>query len=458
MSSNGKIGASGIFTYKASELFVFSMAESVVDMWEAGATELAILIAIFSGAWPYTKQFVVLFLWFAPPKMISVSRREGLFIWLDRLGKWSFVDIFILVMSVPSFRVQINSPDAISFLPSGFYDLNLLLIPCWGLYSNMIAQLISQFNSHLIIHYHRKIVFDFDARELGSKATGNEVDERDDKEALYKHKFDRLGAKKGHLLVLRKGISALVVLMSVVFVTLLLAGSIVPSFSLSQFGLVGLAVESSPGQSTYNEHNIFSIIKMLIDQAKFTGATTDAIGLASLSTIVVLTVMIVPLCQLALLLLRWFGTMDKKRRIRTFVAIEALQAWQYVEVFVFSVIIACWQLGSVSEFLINDYCGSFESIFNSLAYYGILKPDDSQCFKVVANTNDGLWLLVAASVVLLFLNHFIASAAKQQEADLANSNSDIWIQVEPADSSDLEEFQLNSHPASFTDYYRWVLL
>ena len=442
---------------KASELFVFSMAESVVDMWEAGAIELAILIAIFSGAWPYTKQFVVLFLWFASPKITSVSRREGLFIWLDRLGKWSFVDIFILVMSVPSFRVQINSPDAISFLPSGFYNLNLLLIPRWGLYSNMIAQVISQFNSHLIIHYHRRIVFDFDARERGSKFAEIEIDESDT-EALYKHKFDRFGAKKGHLLVLRKRISALVVLMSVVFVTLLLAGSIVPSFSLSQYGLVGLAVEASPGQSTYNEHNIFSIIKLLIDQAEFTGATTDAIGLVSLSIIVVLTVIIVPLCQLALLLLRWFGTMDKKRRIRTFVAIEALQAWQYVEVFVFSVIIACWQLGSVSQFLINDYCGSFESIFNSLAYYGILKPDDSQCFKVVANTNDGLWLLVAASVVLLFLNHFIASAAKQQEADLANSNSDIWIQVEPADSSDLEDFQLNSHPASFTDYYRWVLV
>jgi len=442
---------------KASELFVFSMAESVVDMWEAGATELAILIALFSGAWPYTKQFVVFFLWFAPPKITSVSRREGLLLWLDRLGKWSFVDIFILVMSVPSFRVQINSPDTISFLPSGFYDLNLLLIPCWGLYSNMIAQIISQFNSHLIIHYHRKIVFDFDARERGSNATENEIDESDT-EALFKHKFDRFGAKKGHLLVLRKGISALVVLMSVVFATLLLAGSIVPSFSLSQFGLVGLAVEVSPDQSTYNEHNIFSTIKLLIDQAKFTGATTDAIGLASLSTIVVLTVIIVPLCQLVLLLLRWFGTMDKKRRIRTFVTIEALQAWQYVEVFVFSVIIACWQLGSVSEFLINDYCGSFESTFNSLAYYGILKPNDSQCFKVVANTKDGLWLLVAASVVFLLLNHFIASAAKQQEADLANSNSDISIQVELEDISDLEDFQLRTHPASFTDYYRWVLL
>ena len=64
-------------------------------------------------------------------------------------------------------------------------------------------------------------------------------------------------------------------------------------------------MEASPGQSTYNEHNIFSIIKLLIDQAEFIGAPTDAIGLVSLSIIVVHTVIIVPLCQLALLLFRW---------------------------------------------------------------------------------------------------------------------------------------------------------
>ena len=67
------------------------------------------------------------------------------------------IDIFVLVITIAAFRVSIQSPD-VGFLPSEFYSLDLLVVPLWGLYANMIAQLISQVSSHLIIHYHRKIV------------------------------------------------------------------------------------------------------------------------------------------------------------------------------------------------------------------------------------------------------------------------------------------------------------
>ena len=45
----------------------FSIANTVVEMWNAGARGMAMLIAIFSGLWPYVKQLVSLTLWFAPP-------------------------------------------------------------------------------------------------------------------------------------------------------------------------------------------------------------------------------------------------------------------------------------------------------------------------------------------------------------------------------------------------------
>ena len=430
------------------------MAESVLDMVEAGAIELAVLIALFSGVWPYTKQFVIMFLWFASPRITSVSRREQLLLWLDALGKWSFVDIFILLMSVPSFRVTINSPNDVSFLPQEFYSLQILLIPCWGLYSNMIAQLVSQFNSHLIIHYHRKIVFDFEERERIREGIESQADEP---RSLCTHMFNREGAKKGRLLVLRKRVSEAIIVLAVVFVALVFAGSLVPSFSLEQFGLVGLAVEASPDQSTYTPHNVVSTILLLMDQARLTGSITDYVGLATLSAIFVITVIIVPIVQLGLLLRRWFGKLDKKARIRNFVAIEALQAWQYIEVYVFSILIACWQLGRVSEFLINDYCGSFDSIFNSLAYYGILKPEDSQCFKVIASVENGTWLLVAAAVTLLALNNFIASAAKHQDADINSSNDDVSVSPGYPDDKLLNEVKLQTRAPSFSDYYRWVL-
>lgn len=451
---DAQIGGEAI---RIKEIFVFSMADSVLDMWEAGAKELAILILLLSGVWPYTKQLIVMFLWFAPTKITSVRRRESLLLWLDALGKWSFVDIFVLIMSVPSFRVAISSPDNTSFLPDEIYSLNLLVIPCWGLYSNMIAQLISQFNSHLIIHYHRKIVFDFEARE---SCFSEEVEEDTvERRKLCDHMFERDGAKKGHPIVLRKGVSKGLIILAIVFVALIVTGVIMPSFSLSQFGLVGLAVETSPGQSSYNMFNVFSTIQLLMNQARFTGVASDYIGLGALSAIFIITVIIVPVLQLALLLLRWFGNLDKKARLRIFVAVEALQAWQYVEVYIFSIVIACWQLGSVSEFLINDYCGPFDSLFNSLAYFGILSPMDSQCFKVQADVQPGAWILVAASVTLLLLNHVISSAAKQQERDIENKNGDVLIECGHDDDDDeaLEGVRLKPRPPSFSDKYRWLL-
>ena len=437
------------------ELFVFSMAESVEDMWEAGAKELAILILLVSGVWPYTKTLCTMYLWFAPPRFTSVRRRESLLLWFDSLGKWSFVDIFILIMSVPSFRVVIDSPDNISFLPKDFYSLNILLIPCWGLYSNMIAQFISQFNSHLIIHYHRKIVKDFEALKSEEKGDYETEETTDEPKQLCNHLFQRSGAKTGCPITTRSFVAKGIIALAIIFVCLLLTGALVPSFSLSQYGLVGLAVEASPNESTYNKHNVISTVQLLMAQASFTGMTKDIIGLTTLSATFVITVIVVPIVQMTFLLRRWFGNLDTKARERNFVVVETLQAWQYVEVYIVSILIACWQLGQVSEFLINDYCGSFDSLFNSLAYYGILRPIDSQCFKVQASVQEGAWILIAAALVLMIVKHIIGSAAEQQEIDIEKSSTSFA--VFGYDEDDLLDVDLKPLPPLFSDRYRWLL-
>jgi hypothetical protein len=90
--------------FRVDKFFEFSMARSTVDIWNAGGRELAVIIVIFSGIWPYTKQLMSLVVWFMPPSRLSVSRRESILLWLDRLGKWSMIDIFVLVVSIAAFR------------------------------------------------------------------------------------------------------------------------------------------------------------------------------------------------------------------------------------------------------------------------------------------------------------------------------------------------------------------
>ena len=58
-------------SFKVDNFFEFSMLRSTVEIWNAGGKELAILILIFSGIWPYAKQLITLALWFMPPNVVS---------------------------------------------------------------------------------------------------------------------------------------------------------------------------------------------------------------------------------------------------------------------------------------------------------------------------------------------------------------------------------------------------
>lgn len=91
-------------TLEIEEFYQFSLASSTLEIWEAGGKELAILILIFSGIWPYTKQLITLTLWFLPTSRCSISRRGSILLWLDTLAKWSIVDIFTLIVSIAAFR------------------------------------------------------------------------------------------------------------------------------------------------------------------------------------------------------------------------------------------------------------------------------------------------------------------------------------------------------------------
>jgi hypothetical protein len=117
-------------TITIDNFFEFSMARSTIDIWNAGGKGLAMLILIFSGIWPYTKQIMTLVLWFLPPSMTSLSRRGTILLWLDWLAKWSMIDIFVLVVCIAAFRVSIQSPEVL-FLPEGFYSVDLLVVPLW---------------------------------------------------------------------------------------------------------------------------------------------------------------------------------------------------------------------------------------------------------------------------------------------------------------------------------------
>jgi len=73
-------------------------------MWNAKCYYIGLIIAIFSGIWPYGKLLLMMFVWCLNEKILSIKSRERMLIVLDSLGKWSLIDTFVMVMMIVAFR------------------------------------------------------------------------------------------------------------------------------------------------------------------------------------------------------------------------------------------------------------------------------------------------------------------------------------------------------------------
>jgi len=508
------------------KFFEFSMARSTIDIWKAGGEELATLILIFSGIWPYTKLLITFWLWFSSPSNISISRRGSILTWLDWLAKWSMIDIFVLVISIAAFRISIESPDT-SYLPNDFYAVEMMVIPLWGLYANMIAQLISQITSHVIIHFHRRIVAKAtdrlkqnpvgsdilgDSTEIRAQCQGSEApsskvgsyhneigqeqpgcnlsdvdisvarsvsmpaaeSDREEKSiSLSAFHFSRPHRGETEKLIVRGYVNKLLLFSVFSIVVCVIVGCILPSFSLDLFGLVGVAVEFGQDfEEATTNHSVLSVLKLLFDQASYLGTTRDYLGLTVLSVLFVSTILLVPIVQSITLIYQWLSisTEEKKRKIA--VRLEILQAWQYLEVYLVALFISSWQLGSVSDSMINTYCKNLEDTFARMVYFGVLKEEDAQCFGIISHIGLNAFILVAGAILLAFLGSFVCKANTQYLRDESYSglrlkgidDSNIGFPDEASQTDNDDEVSegdiaktVRQVPVLFTDTFRWML-
>ena len=495
-------------SFRLDNFYDFSIAQSTLDLWHAGGQELAALILLFSGVWPYTKQLITLSLWFLPPSVVSVTRRGHFLMWLDILAKWSMIDIFVLLITIAGFRyvslfsaliffrigrtlMFFSSHNSISgaspvypFLPNDFYKVDLLIVPMWGLYANLIAQLMSQISSHFIVMYHRRIIRTGQRKyqerhhpertaavvasgEAGESHSSSPVVPGDfKKDQLCKHRFTRAHKPDGDKVVASCTANASLPAISVVLAALLVVSCILPSLRIEAYGVVGIAIEL--GQKftadAVRYKSIFSTAATLVEQALYMGEIKDYLGNIFLALLFVATLLLVPVVMLATMMYMWLFPQTRERRERVAITIETLQAWQYVEVYILGILIESWQLGSISKLFLNRYCESLDPTLELMASYGIIEPKDAQCFELEASIASGAYLLIPFVFGLAIVGSYVIKAYIQylrekhdeeedtsEEAKLRAFDRTTWDNRENALES------IRKPPVLFTDTYRWTL-
>jgi hypothetical protein len=140
----------GTTVHDVGSIFDFGLGSTVHDMWGAGVYPLAILIAFFSGAWPYVKLVVMLASWIVPPGWLTKERRESMLVVLDMLGKWSLVDFFVMVLMLCAFYFELVVYPEVMLV-------TVTVKPAWGFYSFLLATMISLGLGHTILACHRLV-------------------------------------------------------------------------------------------------------------------------------------------------------------------------------------------------------------------------------------------------------------------------------------------------------------
>jgi len=69
--------------------------DAVKQGWNGDARTISVFLFSASGIWPYCKNLILLAIWFLPMRH---SARKKILLWIKAAGKWSYVDVFIMVL------------------------------------------------------------------------------------------------------------------------------------------------------------------------------------------------------------------------------------------------------------------------------------------------------------------------------------------------------------------------
>ena len=333
--------------------------------------------AVSLGRWPYIKLLLLFWCWMASSAQLSPDRRGTVLAWIDALGKWSLLDIFVLVMFMVAFRFNIAGeiPGVAGPVPATF---DIFVRPAWGFYGFLLATVVSLVLSHIATHCHRQLQ---DPAELGPDASSAQ--------AVSGHTFRSADgtpwrfSKLGVRLVAAAIVAALAAA---------LGGLLVESFSFEFQGLAGGALESGGGGRSQR----YSVLSLGL--AIRPSVQEPDVGIYLIEATYFLFTAVAPILQLICLLLLWLWPMkDGAQRCGLAVA-EVLTAWSCIDVLVLTLVAAVLQIQQFAAFIIGDQCTAIDDILQDWDP-SLFPGGDATCFDVVARLHEGCWLLFGSAVL-----------------------------------------------------------
>ena len=460
--------------FTVHQFLEFSFLKSTGSAYQNGGREMSITLWIFTGIWPYVKLLASLFLWCLPPKILSVSSRGKLLLWLDTLTKLSIIDIFTMILMLAVLLVYIGGPDEALSAEGALYSMKVIVVPGAGCYCIVIAQRMSRVSSRFFLDNHDRVALA--AREAcsqGAASSGHkqgddeEVSSRDDPALLkgdktlnqdvshcqgplakvqshpsggdqelpsagYEAKAtmeeatgtrrsfcSRLSCLGVHLGVTFGGITVL---------ALLIIGCIfAPSIAVEVSDLWGLALESDTNyEEVASGYGVFSVVSSVLLKSRFVLDTTwDYVALGFLLTVGFVAVGMTFFINCYHFFKRvakegWSAIRPNQgSALYQLPSYLRLHAYKNIEIYVVAVVVGCWQLGSVSIYAIHLYCSILDSVYRILTYIGLAEESSAQCYQSQMALPDNLLIFFGAFFILM--TNFCIQCSKQYRKNVTDA-------------------------------------
>ena len=385
-----------------NSIFYFGLVSTVKDMWNAKVYVLAILIAFFSGFWPYVKLMFMLCSFLLPLSILSVSRREYFLRFLDAYGKWSLIDVFVMVMFTCAFHLHL------ALAPTLVIDVNVQAD--FGFFSFLYATMLSLVLGHITLACHRCSVGATSSNEeliVSSDESNSNFENRKIStelaasiryESLFSHKF--LVAKKYvdktevwdtytddnmiHVSITTIGKFVVICYLGVTFF-FIIAGTYIDTFKFEFKGLTGLLL----GDDAIVNYSFISV-----------GETLPSTNFGYITTIGSYFAfgLICPFSVLLLTLIMCFVPLSTTFQSRLLVALEIANAWASLDVFCVSIIASLLEIQQFAAFIVGDSCDSINKILEK--YLDPVLDGDDKCFDVIAVLNPEVAVIVIAAILV----------------------------------------------------------
>ena len=363
ISSNSSIGASVyavLYFQKRIEipsLFDFGLINSVTDMWKAKVYPLSILIAFFSGIWPYLKLILMLISFITPSSLINKNKRSTILMILDATGKWSILDSYVMILMLVAFQFHVIFP-IVSETVEEASIVDIYVDVAFGFVLLVIG--LSLALSHIITHLHRG---------LDEHPNENKGEKAESFKSLIS--YANVNGKGKYLF---RGFITLIL-----FTTLscVIYGELIISFSFDFLGLAGYGL----GLLNIKNHREYSVLNLGIKMPD-ASEKPNSFSIRFTQLIYFLTIMIFPICHLLTVIILWLVPLSRKIQKFIYTICEILNAWSCIDVFVISIIAAIVEISQFTAFIVGDKC-DFINPFLEKFFDNTLNGHDT-CFEVEA--------------------------------------------------------------------------